>query len=126
MVLEVGGLIVVTEYFIIATGATDRQVRTIAEEVEKVLKQNGLPAIGREGEREGKWLLLDFGDVVVHVFQPDEREFYRLERLWGEAPRLPLPADIVNASPAAIDRERARTKETVPSAAAEGSGDDAV
>ncbi len=58
----------------------------------------GIKPIGREGADEGKWFLLDFGDIVVHVFQPEEREFYRLDRLWGEAPRLQLPEDVASAS----------------------------
>ena len=95
VVLAVGDLLVVTEYFVIATGRTDRQVKTIAEEIEgRVKVEAGIDPIGREGADEAKWVLLDFGGVVVHVFQPDEREFYRLERLWGEAPRVPLPEEI--------------------------------
>lgn len=100
VVLGVGELIVVADYFVLATGATDRQVRTIAEEMEKRLKEAGLRARGREGESEARWILLDFGDVVCHVFQPDERDFYRLERLWGQAPRVPLPEGVENPSPA--------------------------
>jgi len=109
VVLDVASTLVITEYFVLASGNTDRQVRTIAEEVEAQLKAAGRPVIGREGEREGKWILLDFADVVVHVFQPEEREFYRLEKLWSDAPRVELPAEIVNASttpdvsPAAAD-----------------------
>ena len=98
VVLDVATTLVITEYFVLATGNTDRQVRTIAEEVEARLKAAGRPAIGREGEREGKWILIDFADVVLHVFQPDEREFYRLEKLWSDAPRVPLPAEIANVS----------------------------
>lgn len=98
VVLDVASTLVITEYFVIASGASDRQVRTIAEEVEAVLKAAGRPAIGREGEREGKWILLDFADVVVHVFQPDEREFYRLEKLWSDAPRVDLPPEIANVT----------------------------
>lgn len=97
--LFVGDLLVVTDYFVIATGATDRQVSSIADEVEEQLRiQCGIKPIGREGEREKTWILLDFGDLVVHVFQPGEREFYRLEKLWNDAPHLDLPADVVNAS----------------------------
>lgn len=95
MVIDVGQLLVVTDYFVICTGRNDRQVRTIADEVEDQLReQGGIKPIGREGADEGKWVLLDFGDLVVHVFQPEEREFYRLEKLWGDAPRLALPEDI--------------------------------
>lgn len=98
VVLDVAGTLVITSYFVIATGRSDRQVRTIADEVEDAVReQAGLKPIGREGAREGRWVLLDFGEVVVHVFQPDEREFYRLEKLWNDAPRVPLP-DAVSAS----------------------------
>lgn len=98
IILDVASTLVITEYFVLCTGRTDRQVRTIADEVEARLKAAGRAPIGREGEREGRWILLDFADVVVHVFQPDEREFYRLERLWADAPRVPLPAEIANPS----------------------------
>jgi ribosome-associated protein len=94
VVLEVSELLVITDYFVLCTGNTDRQVKVIAEEVEKVLKAAGLTLVGAEGEREGIWVLLDFGDVVVHVFQPQEREFYRLEKLWGTAPRVELPESV--------------------------------
>lgn len=91
----------VTDYFVICTGRNDRQVRTIAEEVEVRMKHAGLPAIGVEGADEGKWVLIDFVDVVVHVFQPAERDFYRLERLWSDAPRLSLPEEATGEAPAA-------------------------
>ena len=96
--LRVGELLVVTDYFLIATGATDRQVHAIADSVEDALREAGAKPIGREGERELKWVLLDYGDFVVHVFQPAEREFYRLERLWSDAPRLDLPADVAKVA----------------------------
>jgi ribosome-associated protein len=91
---------VITDYFLIATGATDRQVHAIADEIEKQLLERGdhRKPIGREGERELRWVLLDYGDFVVHVFQPTERDFYRLEKLWSDAPRLDLPVEIVNAT----------------------------
>lgn len=92
-VLDVAQLLVVTDYFVICTGNTAIQVKAIAEEVEERLhKDAGVKPIGREGFDEAKWILLDFGDLVIHVFQPDEREFYRLEKLWGDAPHLELPS----------------------------------
>jgi ribosome-associated protein len=93
--LDVSELLVVTEYFIIATGRTNIQVRAIADEVEEQLRLKGEKPIGREGAGEDKWILLDYGDYVVHVFQPQEREFYRLEKLWSDAPRLELPSSTV-------------------------------
>lgn len=104
IVLDVASTIVITDYFIIASGSTDRQVRAIAEEIEDRLREAGLRAIGREGEREAKWILLDFGDIVAHIFQPDERGFYRLEKLWSDAGRVALPDEVVNAS-AALETE---------------------
>jgi ribosome-associated protein len=98
MALYVAETLVVTDYFLIATGSNDRQVHAIADSVEDALREARAKPIGREGERELKWVLLDYGDFVVHVFQAAEREFYRLERLWSDAPRLDLPADVANAA----------------------------
>lgn len=93
--LDVAELLVVTDYFVICTGNTDIQVRAIADAVEDRLREDaGVKPIGREGVEEGKWVLLDFGDLVLHVFQPQEREFYRLEKLWADAPRLALPESV--------------------------------
>jgi ribosome-associated protein len=90
--MRVSELLVVTDCFLIATGATDRQVGAIVDAVEEALLQEArIKPIGREGERERRWVLLDYGDLVVHIFQPEEREFYRLEKLWSDAPRVALP-----------------------------------
>lgn len=95
VVVDVAELLVIVEYFVICTGRNDRQVRTIADEMEDQLRiEAKIKPIGREGTDEGKWVLIDFGDVVAHVFQPEEREFYRLEKLWSEAPRVPLPVEV--------------------------------
>jgi ribosome-associated protein len=87
-ILDVHELIVITDYFVIASGSSDRQVKTIVEEIEKDLRQQGVRPVRREGEVENRWVLLDYVDVVVHVFAEEEREYYDLERLWGDAPRL--------------------------------------
>jgi len=88
VVLEVRDLIVITDYFVIASGTSDRQVRTITDEVERVLTERGVKPIRREGEGGGRWVLLDFVDLVVHVFVDEERAYYELERLWSDAPRV--------------------------------------
>ena len=98
MALYVAETLVVTDYFLIATGSSDRQVHAIADSVEDALREAGAKPIGREGERELKWVLLDYGDFVVHVFQAAERVFFRLEKLWSDAPRLELPADVANVA----------------------------
>ena len=107
--MDVAELLVVTDYFVICTANTDIQARAVAEEVEDRLREeHGVKPMGREGVAEGKWVLLDFGDVVFHVFQPEERAFYRLEKLWGEAERLALPADVAGklvSDAAAADAE---------------------
>ena len=95
--INVAELLVVTDYFVIATGNTNIQVRAIAGEIEDQLRERaGVKPSGREGESEAKWVLLDYGDIVVHVFQPEERAFYRLEKLWGDAPRLAIAPEIAN------------------------------
>jgi ribosome-associated protein len=83
----VHGLVVITDYFVICSGATERQVRTIVEEIERALRDLGRKPVRREGESERRWVLLDYVDLVVHVFTEQEREYYDLERLWGDAPR---------------------------------------
>jgi ribosome-associated protein len=86
MVLDVQDLIAITDYFVIASAASDRQVKTITEEVSKDLKEAGIRPVRREGGAETGWVLLDFADFVVHVFRDQEWEFYRLENLWRDAP----------------------------------------
>ena len=89
-ILDVSELLVITDHFLICSGSNERQVRTIAEEVEKrLLEQHKVKPFRREGEREGRWILLDYVDFVVHVFGPEERDYYDLERLWADAPRVP-------------------------------------
>ena len=89
-ILDVQGLIVITDYFVICSGQTDRQVKTIVEEVEKAVRDLGEKPVRREGEADSRWVLLDYVDVVVHVFAEEEREYYDLERLWRDAPRVEL------------------------------------
>jgi ribosome-associated protein len=86
--LDVSGLIVLTDVFIIATGTSRRHVVTLAEETEIQLKTEGRRPLRREGMDDGTWVLLDYGDVIVHVFDEETRAYYDLERLWADAPRL--------------------------------------
>src|SRR2546428_3833537 len=86
VVLDVRELITITDYFVIASGSSDRQVTTIADEILLHLKKLGHPALRREGESGAKWVLLDFVDFVVHVFDRETRAYYRLENLWVDAP----------------------------------------
>ena len=89
VILDVGAVLVITDSFVITSAPNDRLVRTIAEEVERRIKQAGGPAPLRiEGQREAEWVLLDYGDFVVHVFLEETRRFYDLERLWADAPRV--------------------------------------
>lgn len=86
VVQDLRGLSDVSEYFVIATGANNRRVDAMADEIENVLRPLGERAFAIEGREECTWVLMDFGAVLVHLFQPDTRAFYRLERLWGDAP----------------------------------------
>jgi ribosome-associated protein len=93
VILDVHGLIVITDCFVIATGSSDRQVKSIVDEVEAALRDLDRKPVRREGETEARWVLLDYVDVVVHVFAEAERDFYDLERLWLDAPRLAWEPD---------------------------------
>ncbi len=87
IVQRVAELLIVTDYFVIASGSNDRQVEAIADEIEEKLREKaGIKPIGREGFDDRTWVLLDYGELVVHVFQQETREFYRLETIWNDAP----------------------------------------
>ena len=89
VVIEVGDLIAITDYFVISSGSNDRQVRAIAEEVERQVKGNGgLSPRAIEGLDDARWVLMDYGYFVVHVFSDEARAFYDLERLWSDAPQF--------------------------------------
>ncbi|MBV8951039.1 MAG: ribosome silencing factor [Actinobacteria bacterium] len=89
--LDVGDIIAITDVFVIASGTNRRQVRTIVEEVEhQIADQTGVKPVSVEGLDDASWVLLDYGDLVVHVFLDETRSYYDLERLWADAPRLTL------------------------------------
>lgn len=95
VVLDMGTTVFYTDYFLICSGANVRQTRAIAEEVQRRLRERHVRPARVEGEREGEWILLDYLDVVVHVFTPAARDFYRLEALWRDVPRRRLPEEAV-------------------------------
>jgi ribosome-associated protein len=90
VVLDVSEQLVITDAFVIASAPNERQVQAIVDEVEERLRQLDVKPVRREGEREGRWVLLDFIDVVVHVQHAEERSFYTLERLWKDCPVIPF------------------------------------
>jgi ribosome-associated protein len=88
---DVSEQLAITDTFLLCSGANDRQVRAIIDEVELRLKQAGATLVRREGEAEGRWVLLDYVDIVVHVQSKEERVYYALERIWKDCPVIPLP-----------------------------------
>lgn len=90
--LDVGDLLGITEYFVIASASNPRQLDTVIDEVQRVLRRDGRAPLRREGTLADGWLVLDYGDVVVHAFTEAQREYYDLERLWADAPRLDVGA----------------------------------
>jgi ribosome-associated protein len=99
--LDVSEQLVLTDVFLIASGTNERQVAAIVDAVEEAMFTAGAKPIRREGKSEGRWVLLDFGDIVVHVQHAEDRVFYALERLWKDCPVVPLPADVTEPAPAA-------------------------
>ena len=83
--LRTSEITILADYFVICTAGSTTQLKTLSDEVEKILKENGEMPLRREGHRSGGWVLIDFGCVVVHLFLQEERDFYTLERLWGDA-----------------------------------------
>jgi ribosome-associated protein len=93
-VLDVSEPLVISDYFVICSGSSDRQVRAIAEEVERVCRERGVRPSHREGEQAARWILLDFTDFVVHVFLEEDRAYYNLERLWRDVPVVARSDDL--------------------------------
>lgn len=99
-ILDVGPLISITDYFVICSGRNERQVKTITDEVMRKMRQHGLKPYRREGERGQRWVLLDYLDIVIHIFHTEEREFYEIERLWADADTVELQEEGLAARPA--------------------------
>jgi len=95
IVIDVSGQLVITDCFVIASASNDRQVNAIVDEVEEKMRIAGYKPARREGTREGRWVLLDFVDIVVHIQHQDERNFYALDRLWRGCPVLTVDLDDV-------------------------------
>ncbi|MEK8228497.1 ribosome silencing factor [Oerskovia sp. M15] len=91
--LDVSEQLVLTDVFLIASGTSERQVSAIVDAVEEELHKVGVKPIRREGKAEARWVLLDFGDIVVHVQHAEDRVYYALERLWKDCPLIELPED---------------------------------
>jgi ribosome-associated protein len=88
---DVSEQLVITDAFLLCSASNDRQVKAIVDEIEDKLRKAGAKPARREGEREGRWVLLDYLDLVIHVQHAEERVFYSLERLWKDCPRIPVP-----------------------------------
>jgi ribosome-associated protein len=96
LAFDVSEQLAITDAFLLASASNDRQVKAIVDEIEDKLREIGAKPIRREGERDGRWVLIDYGDVVVHVQHEEERQFYALERLWRDCPVIDLPADVTS------------------------------
>lgn len=99
VILEIGKVLPITDAFVITSASNDRQVRSIVDEIEAKVKEAGGPApIRIEGKQDARWVLMDYGDIVVHVFLDEARRYYDLERLWTDAPRIPFEERTAAAS----------------------------
>jgi ribosome-associated protein len=91
---DVSEQLVITDAFLLCSASNDRQVKSIVDEIEDKLRKAGTKPVRREGERDGRWVLLDYIDIVIHVQHAEERVFYALERLWKDCPVIPLPEPV--------------------------------
>ncbi|MFZ5907702.1 MAG: ribosome silencing factor [Nitrospirota bacterium] len=92
LILEVKDLTTIADYFVICSGESTTQVKAITERIEETFDDLRLRPLGKEGLRYGHWVLMDYGDVIIHIFEEDTRAFYELEKLWIDAPRIPQEA----------------------------------
>lgn len=95
--VDVSETLSITDVFLICSASNDRQVRAISDAIEAALDEIDVDPVRREGEREARWILLDYVDIVVHVQHQEERAYYQLERLWRDCPTIELPDDVVNS-----------------------------
>jgi len=102
LALDVSEHLVITDVFLLASAPNDRQVRAIVDGIEERLLKIGARPLRREGERAGRWVLLDFGELVCHVQHAEEREYYALERLWRDCPVVELPEEVRHPQGAAV------------------------
>ncbi len=96
--LDVSGPLPLTDAFLLVTGRNERNVQSIASEIEDKLIESGAKPLRREGRQEGRWVLIDFGDLVVHVFHEEDRMYYSLERLWKDCPVIPVELPVARAA----------------------------
>lgn len=92
--IDVSDQLAITDAFLLASAPNERQVQAIVEAVEEGMRDAGAKPVRREGEKEGRWVLLDYVDIVVHIQHSEERVYYALERLWKDCPQLPLPSSV--------------------------------
>jgi ribosome-associated protein len=101
---DVSEQLVITDAFLLCSAANDRQVRSVVDEIEDRLRALGAKPVRREGERDGRWVLLDYADIVVHVQHTEERAFYALERLWRDCPVIELPVEATDSAESRQER----------------------
>jgi ribosome-associated protein len=94
LAFDVSEQLVITDAFLLCSASNERQVRSVVDEIEDKLREIGAKPVRREGERDGRWVLIDYAEIVVHVQHEEEREFYALERLWRDCPVIAMPADV--------------------------------
>jgi len=104
---DVSEQLVITDAFVLCSAANDRQVKSIVDEIEDKLREAGAKPIRREGERDGRWVLIDYGEIVVHVQHEEERVFYALERIWRDCPTIKLPETVSSGRGGASDGDAA-------------------
>jgi ribosome-associated protein len=100
---DVSEQLIITDAFVICSASNDRQVRAIVDEIEDKLRDIDAKPIRREGERDGRWVLLDYGEIVVHVQHDEERVYYALERIWRDCPTIPLPESVTSGQGSSPD-----------------------
>lgn len=127
-VIDVSDVLTITDLFVIASASNERQVAAIVDEVEDKLREAGAKPIRREGTREGRWALLDYGEIVVHIFRTEEREYYALDRLWRDCPLVDIEGIETLTRPAAWETEtnerNAESQDDIPLAEQEPDADE--